>query len=98
MKKCTVAILGPRITDWHLSCWKVPISMLLTGGYGHGSFRFLSVVPRSASIVSPGWSMRRLALIARLSPTRLTTSRRPACLRVAALGVLNHEDHQESDD
>src|SRR6202049_3696722 len=24
---------------------RVPISMLLTGGYGHGSFRFLSVVP-----------------------------------------------------
>src|SRR6201981_1741708 len=45
MKKCTVAILGPRITDWHLSCWKMPTSMLLTGGYGHGSFRFLSVVP-----------------------------------------------------
>src|SRR5437763_7659521 len=24
---------------------QVPISMLLTGGYGHGSFRFLSIVP-----------------------------------------------------
>src|SRR5580700_11024634 len=21
IRKCTVAILGPRITDWHLSCW-----------------------------------------------------------------------------
>ena len=28
-----------------LSFSEVPISMLLTGGYGHGSFRFLTVIP-----------------------------------------------------
>src|SRR6266513_1316220 len=38
-------------------------------------------VRRSASIVSPASSMRRPALIAHLSPTRLTTSRRPAKTR-----------------
>ena len=80
MKKCTVAILGPCIKDWHLSCWKMPISMLLMSDaakahIAHGikhqrqslHFRRLATRRRVREIASAGLALVALQ-IANRSP------------------------------